>query len=224
MTCEEARLLIGAVPGASTAVLEEHLRGCPDCARLREEMQALDGEIRMALERAPETTARELVRREPVWRSWALAAGVALATFAVLGVWVLRPTDTLAHDVVAHVQREPDSWLAAEHVSAEGISAALRGAGVALDITSDRLRYVHSCWFRGHYVPHLVVQTAQGPVTVLILRHERTRAARGFSEAGMSGVIVPAERGSLAVLARGVKVDTIAAQVQREVRWLPDKP
>jgi hypothetical protein len=222
VTCEEARLLIGAVPGASTAVLEEHLRTCADCTRFREEMRALDGEIRVALERAPETTVRAVVRGEPAWRRWALAAGVALATFAVLGVWVLRPTDTLARDVVAHVQAEPDSWFAAEHVSAEGIGAALRGAGVSLNITSDHIRYAHSCWFRGRYVPHLVVQTAQGPVTVLILRHEHTRAARGFSEAGMTGVIVPAENGSLAVVARGGEVDDIAAQVQREVRWQPD--
>ena len=222
MNCEEARLLIGAAPAATAAALEEHVRGCSACARFRDEMRALDGEIRIALERAPETTARPGQRGAPVWQRWAFAASIALATFAVLGVWVLRPTDTLAHDVVAHVQAEPDSWLAAEHVSAEDIRDGLRSAGVGFDITSDRIGYAHSCWFRGHYVPHLVVQTTKGPVTVLILRHEYTRAARGFSEAGMTGVIVPAQPGSLAVLARGGGIDPIAAQMQRAVHWLPE--
>ncbi len=222
MTCEEARLLIGAVPGATTAVLEEHLRGCTACARFREEMRTLDGEIRVALESAPETAVRARVRIAPAWQRWALAAGVALAAFAVLGVWVLRPTDTLARDVVAHVEAESDSWTAAEQLSAEDIGDALRGAGVTLDLNSSRLRFAHSCWFRGHYVPHLVVQTAQGPVTVIILRNEGARAARGFSEAGMTGVIVPAGHGSLAVLVRSGEVGTAAAELEHEVRWLPD--
>ena len=101
--------------------------------------------------------------------------------------------------------------------------AALRGAGVKLDITSDRITYAQSCWFRGHYVPHLVVQTAQGPATVLILRNQRVNARQTFHEAGMSGVIVPAPQGSLAVLTRGgANVETLAMQMQQDVRWLPD--
>jgi hypothetical protein len=122
------------------------------------------------------------------------------------------------------VQREPESWLVTQHVSTQGIAQALRGAGVVLDITSDQIMYAQSCWFRGHYVPHLVIQTARGPATVLILRHEQVRARRSFHEAGMTGVIVPAEHGSIAVLARGAAdhLDDIAGQMRHDVRWLPD--
>jgi hypothetical protein len=39
----------------------------------------------------------------------------------------------------------------------------------------------------------------------------------------MSGVIVPAPQGSIAVLTRnGVNADAVAAQMQQDVRWLPD--
>jgi Protein of unknown function (DUF3379) len=145
------------------------------------------------------------------------------AMFAVVALWVLRPTDTLARDVVAHVQAEPDSWLATRHVSAQSIGKALHGSGVELDITSDKVSYAQSCWFRGHYVPHLVVQTAQGPVTVMILRHEQVSRRRTFREAGMSGVIVPDGSGSIAVLSKGGSgdLDAIAGQMQRDVHWLP---
>jgi hypothetical protein len=99
----------------------------------------------------------------------------------------------------------------------------LRGAGVALDVTSDRVMYAQSCWFRGHYVPHLVIQTARGPATVLILRHEQVRARRSFHEAGMTGLIIPAEHGSIAVLTRGAgDLADIAGHMQHEVHWLPD--
>ena len=223
MTCDEARLLIGADPGAATTALEEHLATCAACSRFRDEMRSLDADIRRALERPPDI-ARPRSDRQPLrWRQWALAASVVLATLAVLGVWLLRPSDTLAREVVAHVQGEPDSWLATQHVSAQGITQALHGAGVALEITSDKIMYAQSCWFRGHYVPHLVIQTARGPATVLILRHEQPRARRAFHEAGMSGVIVPAEQGSIAVLTRGAgDLDDLAGQMQHDVHWLAD--
>ena len=223
MTCDEARLLIGADPGAATPALEEHLATCAACARFREEMRSLDADIRRALERPPDIARPRSDRQPPRWRQWALAASVVLATLAVLGVWLLAPSDTLAREVVAHVQGEPDSWLATQHVSAQGITQALHGAGVALEITSDKIMYAQSCWFRGHYVPHLVIQTARGPATVLILRHEQLRARRAFHEAGMSGVIVPAEQGSIAVLTRGAgDLDDLAGQMQHDVHWLAD--
>jgi Protein of unknown function (DUF3379) len=225
MTCEEARLQIGAEPGAASAALEEHLESCAACARFREEMRALDADIGRALQRPPEVAGRRVRAWPPLWRQWALAASVVLATLAVLGVWLLRPSDTLAREVVAHVQGEPESWLATQHLSAPGIDATLRRSGVELDVTSDTVTYAHSCWFRGHYVPHLVVQTARGPATVLILRHEQVPAARSFHEDGMRGVIVPAGSGSIAVLARGgAEVGELAGQMQRRIRWLPDPP
>lgn len=222
MRCEEAGLLIGADPLATTPALEEHLRGCSGCTRFRVEMRGLDADIRRALERAPDLEPSRRRAAPPAWRRWALAASVAIAAFLVLGVWLLRPSDTLAREVVAHVQHEPESWLATQHVTRADIDRALRGAGVALDITSDRITYAQSCWMRGHYVPHFVVQTTRGQATLLILRHEHVSAPRYFSEAGMTGVIVPTHQGSIAVLARGPGgIDEITRAMQHEVRWLP---
>jgi hypothetical protein len=221
VSCEQARLQIGADPAGDAAELEHHLQDCPACRQFREEMRALDANIRRALERPPESVSTP--RFTASWRPWALAASVLLAMLAVFSLWLLRPSDTLARDVVAHVQEEPDSWLARQHVDAQSIDETLRGAGVKLDITSDRITYAQSCWFRGHYVPHLVLQTAQGPATVLILRNQGVSGRRPFHEGDMSGVIVPAQQGSIAVLTRnGVNADAVAAQMQQEVRWLPD--
>src|SRR5215469_8684225 len=176
MTCDEARLLIGADPATSTPELEEHVRGCPACARFRTEMRSLDADIHRAMQEPPQVVRPAARAMAPAWRQWAMAAGAALATFLVLSLWVLRPSDTLAQDVVRHVQGEPESWMATRQVSAGELQSALQNAGVALNVTSDQVVYAQSCWFRGHYVPHLVVQTAQGPVTVMILRHDRVRS------------------------------------------------
>lgn len=227
MTCEDARLLIGAAPESLPRELEEHLRGCEACHAFRREMLLLDADIRRALERGPPDIGgvRARAPAAPAWRRYALAASAVLASVIVLAVWVLRPSDTLAHEVVMHVEGEPDSWLAREHVSAASIDHALRSNGVVLGVDSDRIRYAQSCFFRGHYVPHLVIETVRGPVTVLLLRHEHVGAVERFHEADMSGVIVPAGTGSLALLARGRGgVEDLAAQMEREVRWLPENP
>lgn len=230
MTCDEARLHIGAEPASSAAPLEEHLQSCAACRQFRDEMRSLDANIRRAMEQPPEalplrpaSAPPPVWRRQRVWGQWALAASVALATFAVLALWLLRPSDSLARDVVAHVQAEPDSWLTREHFSAQDIQTGLNEAGVRLEFTSDSITYAHSCWFRGHYVPHLVMQTAQGPVTIILLRHEPVAGRRTFHEDGMSGVLVPSGQGSIAVLARGGgSVDQVAQLVQHDVHWLPD--
>jgi len=223
MICEDARLAIGANPQAAGAELEEHLRGCAACSAWREQMRQLDGGIRRALAAPPDYTVPRAARATPRWREYALAASVTLAMAAGLAVWLLRPSDSLAREVVAHVKGEPGSWSSTLHVSAGAIDHALKTSGVGLDLTSDRIVYAQSCWFRGHYVPHLVVQTARGPVTVLILRHEQVRAPDEFREGGMSGVIVPAGDGSIAVLTRGSgRVDEVAGELRQEVHWLPE--
>ncbi|HKF98853.1 MAG TPA: DUF3379 family protein, partial [Steroidobacteraceae bacterium] len=186
MSCEQIRLQIGADPAESNASLEEHVRECAACRQFREEMRTLDANIRRALEQPPQLARTPRVT--PAWRSWALAASVLLAMLGVLSLWLLRPSETLARDVVAHVREEPESWLMRQHVDTQSMDEALRGAGVKLEITSDRITYAQSCWFRDHYVPHLVVQTAQGPATVLILRNQHVSGRRSFQEGGMSGV------------------------------------
>jgi hypothetical protein len=237
MNHNEARLLIGGDPHTVPPELAEHLAGCPECAQFQREMSALDNNIRRALERAPlsaaptdatpatvtpitSAPAAQRRRRASSWSGWALAASVAL--ISMIAVWTLRPNDSLAHDVVQHIQFESKSWASNEPVTAADVKETLAQAGVAIDMGSDKVMYAHSCLFRGHVVPHLVVSTPQGPVTVMVLPHESVKHRMSFHEDGMSGVITPAPHGSLAVIMQGSEnIDAVAEQVQQSVRWLP---
>ena len=239
MNHREARLLIGADPQTVPPELAEHLANCAECVQFQREMTALDTNIRRALELSPlgaapapapvisiaeartnvstQTPAR---KRRSAWSGWALAASVALVS--ILGVWVLRPNDSLAHDVVRHVQFESDSWTSDEHVTPADVEDTLAQAGVAIDTGSDKVMYAHSCPFRGHVVPHLVVSTPKGRVTVIVLRYETVTRRMNFHEDGMTGVIMPAPHGSMAVLMQGNEdIDAVAQQVRQSVHWLP---
>jgi hypothetical protein len=228
----EARLLIGAEPHTVPSELAEHLAGCAECTQFRREMIALDSNIRRALEQGPRVGATTPVipiasarparwrKLTSAWSGWALAASVAL--MSVLAVWALRPSDTLAHDIVRHVDHEAQSWSSKQPVPAASTNEILAKAGVTLDMSSDKVMYAQSCPFRGHRVPHLVVSTPQGPITVLILRYEKVKKRMAFHEDGMTGVISPAPHGSIAVLAQGdANIDAVAREVQQSVRWLP---
>jgi hypothetical protein len=233
----EARLLIGGDPHTVAQELAEHLASCAECAQFQREMTVLDDNIRRALEQAPlsvappgatsanvtpitDAPAAQRRKRANSWSGWALAASVA--AISMIAVWTLRPNDSLAHDVVAHIQYESKSWSSTEQVTAAGVKETLGQAGVAIDMDSGKVRYAHNCLFRGHMVPHLVVSTPQGPVTVMVLPHESVKQSVSFHEDGMSGVITPAPHGSLAVIMQGNEnIDAVAQQVQQSVRWLP---
>ncbi len=98
------------------------------------------------------------------------------------------------------------------------IEAVLSKAGVHFD-SSMPVVYASPCPFRGHVAPHLVVQTEQGPVTVMLLSHEKVSRRQEFAESGYEGVLLPAGEGSVAVLTRGGAVpQTTEAAVLSAIR------
>jgi hypothetical protein len=157
------------------------------------------------------------------WRGWALAASLIVTIAAGTFLGLLRPADALAADVVAHALGEPDSWSSVADVPPAELDAILQRAGVRLDAGSGDVVYARTCEFRGREIPHLVVRTADGPVTVLVLAGERVAFRNHFSEEGFTGVLVPAGGGSLAVLSRGdARVDEAARLVMRALHWQQD--
>ena len=151
---------------------------------------------------------------------FAFAASVAAALVIGSVLWLTRPPESLAAEVVTHVEGEPDSWQKTEPVPSEKLDAVLRKSGVNLGPGMLPVVYASSCWFKGHFVPHVVVTTPHGPVTVMILLHEQVNTSlQQFQADGYSGLLVPARTGSVAVLSRTpMKLDEPAADVVRALR------
>ena len=65
-----------------------------------------------------------------------------------------------------------------------------------------------------------MVQTPRGPLTVMLLAHEKVSGPREFIEQGLNGVLLPAGEGSVAVLARAGEVPgDLAGRIVSGVRW-----
>lgn len=217
MNCLEFRRAVGAEPARRGGELDEHRRACAACADFAQQIQALDRRLFQALSVAMPTRPRRnpfLVQAFAPQRRWALAASLLLAIGVAFGVWVAFPRASLAEDVVRHAGHEPQSWSTEGiEVSAEDLDRILRGAGLRTTPDLGRVSYARSCWFRGHFVPHLVVLDESGPIMLLLLPHESVSSETRFSEGGYSGVILPAAHGSVAVLAQAdARLDAVAVR------------
>jgi hypothetical protein len=214
--CRQARLYIGADPHHLPADIAAHVEGCAACRRFRDETLSLDGRVHAALDLPLAHFRRAAVVRTP---RFALAASVVLALIVAGGFWLFRPSTALAGEVVAHVEEEADSWNSHEGLPATQVAEIMRTAGAQFD-SPYPVVYGYPCPFKGHRVAHLVLQTSHGTMTVMLIPHERVRRRTEFARAGLSGVLLPAGSGSVALLTRdGTVPDALADEIVSRVHW-----
>ncbi|MEN7344374.1 MAG: DUF3379 family protein [Pseudomonadota bacterium] len=88
-------------------------------------------------------------------------------------------------------------------VSTEQVSQVLSPVGALMDVAPGPISYAKSCVVNGELVPHLVVQTENGPVTILVMPNVMVDGPKSIMRGGYEGVILPAgEGGSVAIIGR----------------------
>jgi len=224
--CLEFRRLAGADPQHPDSAVLEHAAGCPRCTGYLRQTQELDRHILAALSvpvpprhagRATGSAVPGLDRG----RWYALAASIVAGVLVGSLLWVGGPRNSLAQDVLAHMEHEPEA-LVVTTTPADGsvLGRVLERGGIRLRPEVGTVSYANSCRFRGRTVPHLVVQTDGGPVTVMVLRNEPLDAPVRFAEQGFAGTIVPAGPGSIAVIGGSdADLEQITERVLAAVDW-----
>src|SRR5271169_4624882 len=236
------RMMIGADPRSSNAELREHRESCPECSLHTEQLLRFESRLERALQvniparadvlpfaRKP-SSRKAATRKAASFRWMAIAASVLLGVLVAGGIWLALPGASLAADVVAHMAGEPQAWKRTDAaVPDTALNDVLRDSKLRFSAEARMVSYANICTFRGHRVPHLVVQTPSGPVTVMVLVHESVSRPTQFDEQGYRGTILPVPgHGSLAVLMKypggeGADINKIAAQVRDAIVWLdPD--
>jgi hypothetical protein len=229
--------------------LRAHRENCAECAAYTEKLQGFEARLARALQievdagksgaairgaGRPGTGRPAAVaslagrpRRGPrvAGARWlALAASVVFGAVVVGLIWVV-PSRSLAAAVVAHMAGEPGAWRTDAPVPGSQLNAVLEGSKLKIMPQAGMVSYASSCQFRGHVVPHLVVQSDSGPVTVMVLVHESKAKWKQFDEQGYRGVIVPVQgHGALAILMKDPHADAatvarVAAKVGESIVW-----
>jgi hypothetical protein len=226
MNCAQYRRAILADPHDADPELRSHLGGCRDCTGFTERLLRFEGRLELAMRVSTPAAPAAGARAAGMRRGWLAMAASVLIVVAAGTLWFAAPNQSLAADVVAHMAGEPQAWARTDiAVPPVDLAAVLNDAHMRLGPDAGMVSYASSCTFRGHLVPHLVVQTAMGPVTVMVLVHDSVSKQAPFDKEGYRGVIVPVPgHGSIAVLVRGQEADLdaikgIAARVQSAIVW-----
>ena len=234
MNCEEYRLASAADPSYEGG--EAHLSACGDCRRFRDEMRALDRQIGRALAidvpglrvpDLPEIDTTDVVPLAghprftmPAWM--AAAAMLALAAFIgfrMIGNDVTYPS--LADEIVAHLDHEPYALRVTDDPVSDRRLAKVVPASIAtMNHDAGLITYAQTCVINGKKIPHLVIQGARGPVTILLLPDEMVDAAVTIEGESINGVILPVGNGSVAIIGeQDEQLESIQQNVVNSVTW-----
>jgi hypothetical protein len=229
MDCISYRRAMLADTHDPDAELARHRDSCGECSAYTERLLRFEGRLERALRVSPAQAGVTVLRprRRAQNRTWlAMAASVLVGLVIAGGLWLAAPHPSLAADVVAHMAGEPHAWTRTDvPVPSPELDSVLLNTHMRLRPDAGLVSYAQSCQFRGHRVPHLVVQTGMGPVTVMVLVHESEAKPAHFDEEGYRGVILPVEgHGSIAVLAKDQSagsgsIEEVAMRVRAAIEW-----
>ena len=233
MNCEDYRQALGADPHYDGGA--EHLRECATCRDYRAEIEALEARIgpalaidvpELAMPELPDVdtgTVVTLPRRRPAAPAWfALAATVAIA--AILGVRMFGAGiqyESLADEVIAHLDHEPAALRVTDvAISDDRLHSVVPASVANLDHGAGLITYAQTCIINGKRIPHLVIQGAEGPITVLLMPDEQVTGAVDLAGDNINGVILPVGGGSIAIIgAGGERLDAVREELLQSVTW-----
>jgi hypothetical protein len=207
MNCLDFRRCALVNPLQLDEAAREHALACDGCREFLERQRELDAKLYDAI-RIPVPdgladrvlVAQGLRHRGRRWL-WGLAATVVLAA-GLAGFLPWLSGNALGREAIAHVKEEPQSFrLVTKHASGL-LPAALADQGVKLVVALGEVTYSQLCPMKDQKARHLVVATAGGPATLLLMPDDRGWRRRSVVEAdGMTAITIPVARGSIAIVA-----------------------
>jgi hypothetical protein len=130
-----------------------------------------------------------------------MAAAVVLAVGAAAFLWgALQRDSALADVAVAHLAHEPYALASRAVVSGEEVRAMFERAGTPLVGAPRAVNYLQLCPLEDGQAVHMVVQEADGPVTVMYVAKRVEPARTVFERHGVKGRLVPMGDGTLVLL------------------------
>ena len=238
--CSACREEIAANPASPR--IAEHVALCEGCRAWRDELQAFDADLARALAvRVPQLELPKLPelpelrdadvtplvvpprRRVPAFAWLAAAASVAVAV--ALGLRLQGGSDALAtplgDQILAHISHESFSLVVSDRaVGGERLSRILPATMATLGPDAPLVSYAQTCEINGHPVPHLVMQGAHGPVTILLMPEEKVDAPLEFGDGALRGVVLPVGDGSIAIVGEDPDdIRQIEETMKNSVTW-----
>ncbi len=215
MNCIDFRRRILADPRQPGEGELRHAHDCAACHDFHERQRELDAELFAALQVAPPDGLAEriIIARGMRKRRWIfpLAAGLLLSG-GLAALWPRLAPDPLGREAIAHVALEPQSFTSSKAEPGDFLPAVLSDQGISLARAVGEVTYSQLCPMAGRVARHLVVRTAQGPVTLFLMPDDsRSRRRAVVEHDGMAALTLPASKGTIAIVANRLE-DVLAME------------
>src|SRR5205814_9929354 len=178
------------------------------CRETLEKQREADDQLFAALQvPVPDGHAdRILVARghRPARRRWTFGIAASLVLAVGAGIFGRRylAHDPLGDEAIDHVAHEPQSFTTVHAVGNDYLPVVLAEQGLKTVAALGQVTYTRICPMDGRTARHLVIRTAQGPVTLFLLPDDPNRRRRSSIESGgMAAVTKPAPKGTIAIVA-----------------------
>ena len=206
MNCIELRRAAMLDPRRLGTEALEHAERCDMCREFLAHALELEAQIESAL-RTPvphglqERVVRNAISAPRVSRRHALAAGLALAAAGGVALLWKRDDPLALAGIDFVVFKEAQSILDAKPADPQVLLRAAVQIGIALPAQLGEVRYVGTCPFAGSTAHHVVLKTAFGKATLLLLLDRPLGSRLVASARGLEAAISPAPRGSVVIVA-----------------------
>ncbi len=183
-----------------------HAGQCDACGAFLASGLELETDVEKAL-RIPvppglqERLLRSALDGRRISRRQALAAAVVLSVAAGAGVLWQRDDPLALAGIDFVVFEEAQAILDAKPADPASLQRAAVQTGIVLPAQLGELRYVGTCPFAGGTAHHVVLKTAFGKATLLLLPGRSLGARLIASARGLHAAIAPASGGSVAIIA-----------------------
>lgn len=163
-------------------------------------------------------------KRQKQWRTW-IGGSIAASLITAFSLFLILPktlsSDTLAQEVVNHIHEDTHALNVQMHVPKTHIDTMLASYGGKLNGPIGQVSYLGHCIVGGHTGIHMVLNTSQGIVTVLLLPTQKINDSILLNDRQLSGILYPAQKGSIAIISEKPEaIEATRLQIDQNLNWI----
>lgn len=128
--------------------------------------------------------------------------------------------EKLPQVVSQHIEKERRYLQRQGQMSEASVAQLFSRFGAVMHTSVGEVVFAEPCWVRHQHGMHLILREASGPVTLMFMPGEHIASAQSFVWGQSSGLIVPTDYGSLAIVAATPEmVDQMHQRISEALMW-----
>jgi hypothetical protein len=161
--------------------------------------------------------------RQEQWRYWlggSLAASIMVMSLSLF-LLLSENSEVLAQEVVTHVIEDTHALDVHMNVPKSSIDTMLASYGGKLNGPIGQVYFLGHCIIGGHTGIHMVLNTPQGLVTVLLLPNRSIESSTALRDEQLNGILYPSQKGSIAIVAdKPEAIEPTRQQINQNLNWI----